>query len=408
VSRPWRVCVGAAAALLAALGLFGDAVAGHAPGVGPLQGLLLTLAALLLPLTLLSGAWLHRHAALVSVLVSVYATLLAFELALTLALGPDRNRSFALSGVYQPTRWGGYELIPGWHGFYDDGRTRVAVDINAQGARDDEPERQPRAARQTLLLLGDSQTFGMGLDRAQTIERQIETLSAGEVAAYDLGVPGYGPEDSLEHYREHAAPVARHTFFLLYGNDLRQDNCRAGFHTAFEGFIVTRDRPDGTRRDPGELRRGLVAAKAAASAVSWISGVKGILLLEQLRRRVEALRDPDAFLLLGQPSDFPEDCPRSAARAAGAMAALARERGQAFEVVVLPTVLEAMLQRYAQPMRACLRELQRLSLPTLEVRALLSAADYLPRDEHLAASGASKVAAAILRETLRSDRSDPR
>jgi hypothetical protein len=235
----------------------------------------------------------------------------------------------------------------------------------------------------------------MGLAREATIERQIETLSSESVAALNLGVPGYGPEDALEHYRERAGAAAGHVFFLLYGNDLRLDNCRAAFHTAVDGVIVRRERADGRPARAGELRRRL-AERRARGAPDPSAGLRGAALLERLRARLEALRDPESQLLAGAPGEFSEACARRAAGAAAAMRALARAHGQRFSVVVLPTAGEAARQRYAAPMRAALAELGRLEVPTLEVRPLLSPGDYLSGDEHLAPSGARKVARAIL------------
>jgi hypothetical protein len=179
---------------LAAVGVGADALSiGGSPGFGSFQWLLLAMGAGILPFAALSGAWLRTYERLTSLLFFSYVGLLLFELGLSSALGSPRTSGDSLRGYVQPARWGGYQLTPNWHGFYDDGRTRLAVDINSRGDRDDEPERQPPAARLSVLLLGDSQTFGIGLRREETIESRIESLSAGEVAAYNLGVPGYGP-----------------------------------------------------------------------------------------------------------------------------------------------------------------------------------------------------------------------
>src|SRR4030095_12653188 len=299
--------------------------------------------------------------------------------------------------LVQPAHWGGFELTPGWHGTYDDGWAKSAVNINAHGDRDDEPEQQPADARVRLLLLGDSQAFGVGLPREEDIEGQIERLSSGAVAAYNLGVPGYGPGDSLEHYRERGGEThASEVFFLLYGNDVRFENCRTAYSAAYSGLIVPRERADGLPLPPENVEQALAAVQSLGYR-SWPDRVKGTVLLERLRRRVDALLDPEQMLRPGRPGDFSDECSLEAARNMDAMRALAAERGQRFTAVVIPTPGEAALQRYSQPVQVCVDELKRRSVPLLEVREALSPRDYLEGDEHLGPGGTAKVAAAIIR-----------
>lgn len=374
----------------------------RSPGFGSFQLLLLAAGATILPLGVLSGPWLSSYGRVASVLFSTYVTLVAFELGLNAASGPTRRPGHSLRGLVQPSQWGGYELTPNWHGHNYDGETRSAVDINARGDRDDDPERQPPTARLRMLLLGDSQTFGIGLSGEETIESQIEELSGGQAAAYNLGVPGYGPGDSLEHYRERTDLGATHVFFLLYGNDLRFENCRTAFHTAFEGFIVPREGPGGARLSGEDLLRAVAEAERPSDP-GWTSSIKSVALLAELRGRLDVFLDPERVLLAGRPADFSAECSRAAAHQANAMRVLASSRGQEFVVVVVPTAGEAALQRHSQPMQVCIDELRRLSVPMLVVRHLLSPRNYLERDEHLAASGAEQVAAAILAAARRRD-----
>jgi hypothetical protein len=391
--RRGRVSASGVGAALLALAFGADSLGLGGPGFGSLQSLLAGFGVCALLLGVLPARWLLGYARLALALVAAYLCLVASEAALSLSLGTHRSATHSLRGIVQPSRWGGYELTPNWIGHYDDGRTRVEVRINAMGDRDDPPEAGAGAAPH-LLLLGDSQTFGMGLAKADTIEGQLEALSAGTLLAYNLGVHGYGPEDSLEHFRERESLVATHTFFLLYGNDLRFDNCRKALHTAFEGYIVPRDRPDGRPYTPEELRRELDEAVRKEQR-GWLSRLKTIAVLEDLRGRLDAQLDPERVLRAGPVDQFSTECALSAARHVDEIGALSRERGQTFAVVILPTVGEAALQRYAQPMQLAVDELRRRGVPMLEVRPLLTPADYLPRDEHLAPSGAAKVASAI-------------
>jgi hypothetical protein len=391
-----RALVSAAGGLLVAVGLGSEWIVAGAPGLGPLQWLMVGAGAGLLPFGLLTGAWLRGYAAAASMAVSTYLVLFLFDLALDLRAGPPRNGMASVRGMVRPAAWGGFELTPGWHGTYDDGWAKTVVAINASGDRDGEADQQPRTARTRAILLGDSQAFGTGLPREDTIESQIEQLSQGDAAAYNLGVPGYGPGDSLEHYRERGELRASHTFFLLYANDVRFENCRTAYSTAYQGYIVPRERADGLRLSPEELERALAGVESLGRR-TVLERLKSSLLLVGLRRRVEALFDPEQMLRPGRPGDFSAECSREAARNVDAMRTLAEERGQRFAVVILPTPGEVRLQRYSKPMQDCLDELKRRAVPIIEVKELLSPEDYLEGDEHLSRAGAGKVAGAIVR-----------
>jgi hypothetical protein len=397
---PWRRADGrllfATGLGLVAAGVGADWVMPGASSFGPLQLLLLCAGLAVVPLCMPSRAWRRGYAGFLLVVCSGYLASFLFEVGLDASAGPPRNGMASLQGLVRPAAWGGYEMTPGWHGSYDDRWARSAVDTNRLGDRDDDPEQQPPAASRRLLLLGDSQAFGVGLPREEAIESRIEQLSGGEVAAYALGVPGYGPGDSLEHYRERGDVKATHAFFLFYGNDVRVENCRTAFSTAYAGLIVPRDRGDGRPLSPQQLEQALVAVHRLGHR-GWLDRLKSAVLLERLRTRFGVLLDPERMLRSGRPGDYSEECSLAAAQQVEAMRALAAERGQYFAVVVVPTPGEAALQRYSQPVAVSIEEIRRRSVPILEIRDLLSPHDYLEGDEHLGPSGAIKVAAAILR-----------
>jgi hypothetical protein len=291
-----RWLVSATGLALAALGVGSDRVLPGAPGLGMLQWMLIVAGAAIVPLGPLSGIRRLGYAACLAVVSGCYLVALAFEIPLDVRAGSPRNGVASLRGLVQPARWGGYELVPGWRGIYDDGWAKSAVDINSRGDRDDEPHQQPPGQRARVLLIGDSQTFGVGLPREDDIESQIERQSDGAVAAYNLGVPGYGPGDSLEHYRENGDVDATHAFFLLYDNDLRFDNCHTATHTAYAGFIVSREGADALALEPDALEQEIAASEQTGEQSPW-QRIKRALQLEQLRRRAASLLDPEPMLL---------------------------------------------------------------------------------------------------------------
>src|SRR5262249_9193733 len=83
-----------------------------------------------------------------------------------------------------------YELKPGLDTCFEKARVRT----NAEGVRAAGAYRRPKpTAVFRILLLGDSQAFGWGLDEADTLGAQLAASlrGAGEVEVVNAGVPGY-------------------------------------------------------------------------------------------------------------------------------------------------------------------------------------------------------------------------
>ncbi|MFN0059872.1 MAG: hypothetical protein ACKVX7_15545 [Planctomycetota bacterium] len=387
---------------LVLVGVFFDSlVTGSAPGFGTGQLLLIGLGVGVALLGVVRGRARRLYVRIACVAVSMYIALLFLEVLALWVLAPPRatkNPLWSLRGFVQPANWGGYELTPGYRGRHEDGLLSVPIEINAIGDRDSLPA-EHAAAERRVLLLGDSFAFGWGLRAEDTIDRQLEQMSSGNIASYNLGVPGYGPEDTLEHYRERSAWSPTHTFYLLFNNDLRHDNCRKAIHAAFEGLIVLRNRPDGTPFSDDEQREKLAEAQRDPRA-SWPKVLKQVLVLHGLRERVGAFSHLDRVLVSGRPEQFDESCVRAAVQHAAAMQELAQARGQQFAVVVIPTRAECAMKRYSTPLALGVAELKQRAIQVVEVRDLLGSDDYFAHDEHLSAGGAAGVAKAIL-ESMR-------
>jgi len=336
-----------------------------------------------------------HYARVLTALASLYGTAFLVELVVR---PPAAHWGLVVRshlGMVQPSRWGGYEHTPGWRGQYQDGVATVDVEINALGDRDDPPSPRDEAATARVLLLGDSFTFGWGLAKQDTIEGWIERESAGKVVAYSLGVGGYGPGDTLEHYRDRETVSATDAFFLIYGNDLRVDNCAAGLHTAVAGAVVDRVKPDGEPYTEQDVER-LIAEGAAKDDRIWLARFKDAVALRTLRGRLSWRVLGEAPLASGSPADYPPECVDAALANIDGMRELARARGQRFAVVILPTPGEAQQGAYFERMRDCIHGLEQRGIPVIETRDRLGAADFFAYHEHLDASGARVVARTIL------------
>lgn len=112
-----------------------------------------------------------------------------------------------LRGFYRLDAQGRIETNPGWQGtFTVDGRT-TAARTNRDGLRGpDLPEKAPGERR--VLLLGDSFTWGLGVEFDEAIPAQLERLlradAAGPVRVGNAGMWGTGPREwgyTLERHR---------------------------------------------------------------------------------------------------------------------------------------------------------------------------------------------------------------
>lgn len=92
--------------------------------------------------------------------------------------------------VYSPVY--GWSLRRGWHGRTRDGRT---VRINDAGFRGPAAGTVAPGQRR-VLLLGDSLTFGTGVEDGETFATQLASL-APSLAPLNLGVSGYGTDQEL-------------------------------------------------------------------------------------------------------------------------------------------------------------------------------------------------------------------
>ena len=112
-----------------------------------------------------------------------------------------------------------YTLIPGWRGVDH----QVPVAANAEGVRDDEwPPTPPGGLR--ILTVGDSQTFGVSVDRELTWPRQLEDrlrARGAEATVRTAAVPGWSFSDEAAFVRHHWPRLQPHLVaILVIPNDL--------------------------------------------------------------------------------------------------------------------------------------------------------------------------------------------
>lgn len=124
---------------------------------------------------------------------SIFFSLLVIEVALRL-FGYDPIGEFTQGSSYflriskHPER--DYELVPNTRGDVWDSY----VEINSLGIRDREYTRKKRPGTRRLIVLGDSITFGSGVDVEDTYAKQLEAFyveNAKNIEVLNFGVGGY-------------------------------------------------------------------------------------------------------------------------------------------------------------------------------------------------------------------------
>jgi lysophospholipase L1-like esterase len=96
--------------------------------------------------------------------------------------------------------------------------SRVA--ISSQGLRERMVTRPKPTGVRRLLCVGDSTTFGWGVNINQTFCRRLETLLGAGWTTINLGVPGYNPSQAVRRFEVHGLPLEPDlVVLLLQSND---------------------------------------------------------------------------------------------------------------------------------------------------------------------------------------------
>jgi hypothetical protein len=294
---------------------------------------------------------------------------------------PPPTEAEGFTGLWTPDDQIGWTYTPNWHGHKDYGWVNAEVKINSLGHRDDEPV-ETDARR--ILLLGDSMTFGVGLDQAETIDKQIEATTKGRINAYNTGLTGAGPAKILEMFRRCDWFHGTDVFYLFVPNDLNDSamlkDCN---ERLFEGFRVRKTDDNGHVYSAEELR-SLISRAVATPPL--FDRVYSLLTLDHLRWYLSlfAYKAQGSLKNVDPGVAYTEEMRR-----------LATERKMAFHVVLIPTKRDMRLGHYESSVEAYATKIRAKGLHVIEPIQVLSVDDYLARDGHVNAVGAGKVAQAI-------------
>jgi hypothetical protein len=123
----------------------------------------------------------------------------------------------------------------------------VAAAHNALGFRGEEIDPANRRGDRRVLFLGDSQTWGFGLRDDETLPVAVERLldrdgSGRRWQAVNLGVSGYGPDQSFLRYLIAGRALdAEVVVFVLFPNDLSEVTATTAWNVAKPRFSFAAD-----------------------------------------------------------------------------------------------------------------------------------------------------------------------
>ncbi len=115
-----------------------------------------------------------------------------------------RPQPLSIGRFYAPDPDLGYGLLPGFQGTVATGEYDSRIHINEMGLRS-APVGTPEPGRKSVLVLGDSFTFGVGVSNPETYPALLETrLSASgfPCRVHNAGVPGHGPVQYQGRYHQ--------------------------------------------------------------------------------------------------------------------------------------------------------------------------------------------------------------
>ena len=122
-----------------------------------------------------------------------------------------------------------YRIIPNYQGILEG----VKININSDGYRDSEFERQRHDNQKLVAIIGDSITFGQGVAQEKTFPAVLENLlnqsgKKTEYRVWNLGVPGYNTQQEFEVFNSFVLPQNPGWIFLAYViNDVEPVNMDA-------------------------------------------------------------------------------------------------------------------------------------------------------------------------------------
>lgn len=141
---------------------------------------------------------------MVLLVAGVFLSLVIVEISLRLWDPPIAGQGMAQ--IYQPSPFFGWDLIPGESG---NGLNGNFIHINSTGFRDEEYSLKKQAGIHRIMVVGDSFTFGSGVNVEDTYCEQLERLLHNTNSPHEVincGVIGYDMWQNFEALKRKVLP----------------------------------------------------------------------------------------------------------------------------------------------------------------------------------------------------------
>ena len=171
------------------------------------------------------------------------ACLAVWELAVRWTWNRPADRS---TPAFQADAGYGFAPIPGASGLHVSAEYDTRFTHGARGFRSSDAAVDEPGSRQRLLVLGDSQTYGLGVSNGATFCDRIVESQRSSIALVNAGCNGYGTRNSLavlHHFGAQWRPDR--VWLVFFWNDLEDDWTRATpeFSRSAEGQLIRSDPP---------------------------------------------------------------------------------------------------------------------------------------------------------------------
>lgn len=343
--------------------------------------------------------------------------LLVWSLVFALLAGEVLTRMFAPQilfryprGMYVSDPLRGYRLTPGFQGRLTAPEYDTAFRVNGIGLREDR-EFAPKATDTTrILVVGDSFTAGVGVERSEAFEAILEAALQGELAPRGVqviagGVPSYSTREAAIYLKREGLRLEPDLVLLAFfvGNDI-VDNARSTRNTVVNGDLTSGEPPSGVL--PLWVR-ALLSRHSHLYHLVW--PYQRRVLGDDKQERESGVRSIRVFARDEQAAAKEW---RATDRWVARFGRVARSHGIPFAMMVIPERLqldakawEGTVDRLGvardaydarQPARMVSRALGGWGVPVLDLADAMRADLYLPQDGHWTVQGNQVAAEQIL------------
>lgn len=366
-------------------------------------------------------------------IISLGVTLAAVELMLA-RFFPQKTMNFLndnRAAMFIESETLGIALAPSFRGREREAEFDIAVEINSQGYRQPEFERQ-KGPCPRVLVIGDSFTFGVAVEGEEAYPRVLEQLlktDAGEkVEVINAGVPARYVDEYYLELRERGLALEPDVVIVGFfvGNDIDGIGALGNVWTKVDenGLPLEIDRPD--RVDDGYLVRRVsrrrwylpVIRNSHIAQLLYETGRTIHQLVDPPRLKVDSIYEPIYDHATEQLVERVEELFL-------VMAQVTRESGAEFLVVMIPAREQVYAGRWQggerfdwdKPQRIFTKFFTDADISFIDLLPFFGAAPdgdalYFEDDKHWTSRGHAVAAAAIAqrldqRGTLRATTTDP-